>query len=75
VESEGNAWFCRSPELYVDHGAAERRLVLRTLLAELRWARKTRAEWYVWVVSGRPALPESEYERVGRQARPGGPKR
>ena len=68
---ESESWLCRPPELYVDHGATERRLVLRALLAELRLARERRAEWYVWVVSDRPALSESKYKRVGRQTRPG----
>jgi hypothetical protein len=67
VESEGNAWFCRPPELHVDHGAAERRLVLRMLLAELRSARARGEEWVRWIDAGCPPLSESEYERRGRR--------
>lgn len=73
MESESNAWFCRPPELYVDRDAAERRLVLRTLLAELRGARARGEEWVRWIDAGCPPLSESEYER--RRARPGRSKR
>lgn len=44
----------------------ERARNLAELMAELREARDTRAEWYVWVAEGRPLLTEEEYARVGR---------
>lgn len=42
---------------------------LAELMAELREARETGAEWYVWVASGRPLLTEAEYALVSRNAR------
>lgn len=44
----------------------ERERNLAELLAELREARETEAEWYMWILNGRPVLTEAEYARVGR---------
>ena len=44
----------------------ERARNLAELMAELREARETEAEWYMWILNGRPVLTEAEYARVGR---------
>ena len=43
--------------------------LLPALLRELRAARESRAEWYVWIVQGMPTLSADEYARVGRNSR------
>jgi len=43
--------------------------VLPALLRELRAARESRAEWYVWISSGMPALSAERYAEVGRNSR------
>ena len=47
----------------------ERERNLAELMAELREARETEADWYMWIVNGRPVLTEAEYARVGRLGR------
>lgn len=47
----------------------ERKRNLAELMAELREARETEAEWYMWILNGRPVLTEAEYARVRRTDR------
>lgn len=44
----------------------ERAATLKALLAQLREARESGAEWYRWIADGRPALTEAEYAAVGK---------
>lgn len=55
----------RTPREWIDHATEERRRTLAALLAELRAARSSGAEWYYWIEQGRPALTAAEYERRG----------
>jgi hypothetical protein len=45
----------------------ERQRTLSALMADLRFARETRAEWYRWVTDGMPRLSQQEYEQVGKR--------
>jgi hypothetical protein len=43
-----------------------RRLILHELLRECALAREIGAEWYQWILDGKPKLTVEEYERVKR---------
>lgn len=57
-------------ELEREAEARERARNLAELMAELREARETEAEWYMWIVNGRPILTAEEYARVSRLRSP-----
>ena len=44
----------------------KRRLILHELLRECALAREIGAEWYQWILDGKPKLTTEEYERVKR---------
>jgi len=44
----------------------ERAATLKALLAQLREARESGAEWYRWIANGRPTLSTEEYALVGK---------
>lgn len=56
-------------ELRLEAEARERARNLAELMADLRHARETEAEWYMWILNGRPVLTEAEYALVGRHGR------
>lgn len=62
----GNRRKPREWELRLELERRERDRRYRELMAELREARESKAEWYMWVLNGRPTLTASEYARVGK---------
>lgn len=63
------AQITRTPREYLEYQSAERKRNLREVMAILRHARETRAEWYQWIVDGKPTLTDAEYARVAMKRR------
>lgn len=56
----------RTPLQWAEARNAERQRNYAALMHDLRHARETEAEWYTWILNGRPTLTEAEYAKVGR---------